>query len=151
MAGLLAQRAAVAPAGSLEPDALVKGVRIITPLGGGHEEQLAAAQTRLVLQCLNQCTADSLTAVRLVDDERADLRSRPVTLDRRRDLQVRKAHGAAADVGDEDTIAHDREPFEPSLDRTGLRGVAQLCEQARNSLRVGSLRVPDRQPHGTRL
>jgi hypothetical protein len=126
-------------------------MRVVSVLGGGHEQQLAAAGTCLVLQRLNQCTADSLPAVRLVDDERTDLRDRAITLDRRRDLQMRKANRAAVEVGDHDAVADDREALEPSLDRARLRGIAQLREQTRDSLGVGSLRVPDRQTHGTRL
>jgi len=123
----------------------------VAVLGGGHEQLLAAAGTCVVLKRLNQCTADSLTAVRLVDDQRADLRRRAITLDRRRDLKMREADGQAVEVGDHDAVAHDREPLEPSLDRARLRRIAQLREQARDSPGVGSLRVPDRQTHGTRL
>jgi hypothetical protein len=32
-----------------------------------------------------------------------------------------------------------------------VTGIAQLCEQGGDLLRVGGLRVPDRQTHATRL
>jgi hypothetical protein len=89
--------------------------------------------------------------MRLVDDERRQLRGRTLVFDRRRDLQMSQARDVSVDVGHDQTIADDAEPFEPSFHGASVRGIAELSEQPGNRIRVLKLRVPDRQTHPARL
>ena len=89
--------------------------------------------------------------MRVVDDEGADLRRRPLALERRGHLQVGEPYDLALHLGDDDPVADDLEPLEASLDGARLRGIAELAQQARHCRRVPGLRVPDRQIHGARL
>ena len=50
---------------------------------------------------------------------------------------------AFVDLGDDDAVADDREPFEAGDDRGGLGRIAELVEQARHRVRVARSRVPD--------
>lgn len=132
-------------------DADVEVMRIFAPRGGRQEEQFAPAKSCLVLHRLNQCTADSTALIAVVDHERADLRCRPITLERRRDLQVREPYRMSLEVGDDDAVAEDPEPLEAALDGGRLRRIAELTEQEGDGRRIRRLCVPDRQTHGTRL
>jgi 4-hydroxy-tetrahydrodipicolinate synthase len=116
-----------------------------------EEHQGAATGARLALERLDQRTADAFAAVGLVNDERADLRRRPVVLDRGGDLEMSKADDLVAGLGDDHPVTDDLEAFEAGGDRVGLRRIAELTQKVGDSPRVGGSRVPDRQPHDGRV
>ena len=70
----------------LEPDPTVELVRVLATRCRRQEEQHTAARTRFRLHRVDERTTYAFTAVRLVHDERADLRRRPFVLDRRRGM-----------------------------------------------------------------
>ncbi len=124
---------------------------VVPPLGRRQEQETTSALARLRFQLLDQCASDPAAAVLCVDDERGNPGNGTLMLDCGRHLQVRKPHGTAVELGDDDTVTDDRQALEPGPDRARLRGIAQLCEQSGDRLGVGSLCVPDRQTHGSRL
>jgi 4-hydroxy-tetrahydrodipicolinate synthase len=126
-------------------------MRVRSARARGEEHQRAAAGARLVLERLDERTADAFAAVGLVHDERADLRRRPVVLDGGGDLEMSQADDLLADLGDDHPVTDDLEAFEAGGDRVGLRRIAELTEKVGDSPRVRGSRVPDRQPHDGRV
>ena len=117
----------------------------------GEEQDHATAGPSLGVHRVDECAADALTAVGFVDDERADLRRRPVVFDRGGDLEVGEADNFAVDLRDHDSVADDCQAFEARGDRLRLRRIAELAEQAGHGGRVRRSCVPDRQSHRGRV
>ena len=117
----------------------------------GEEQNNAAAGPRLLLERVDKGSADAFAAMCLVDDERTDLRRRPVVLDRRHDLQVRQPDDLPVALGNHHPVADDHEALETPGDRAWLRRIAELAQETSHRLGVRGLGVPDRQRHGSRV
>jgi 4-hydroxy-tetrahydrodipicolinate synthase len=126
-------------------------VRVGSPRARRQEQHDTAAAARLLLELVDERTADALAAMRFVDDQRADLCRRAVVLDRRHDLQVRKPDDLLVDQGDDDAIADDLQALEPGGDRARVRWIAELAQETSRNRRVRAVRIPDRQSHGGRV
>ena len=122
-------------------------MRVLATRCRRDEEQHTTARTRFRFQCLDKRTTYAFTAVRLVHDEGADLRSGPFVLDRRRGMELSEADDLVVELRDHDPITDDDETLEPRGDGRSVRLVAQLSEQSRD--RGGILRpgIPNRQTH----
>jgi 4-hydroxy-tetrahydrodipicolinate synthase len=116
-----------------------------------QEHQDAAACACLLLERVDEGTADALAAVGLVHDQCADLGRRPVVLDRRRDLDVSQADHLVVDLRHDDPIADDPETLEPRGHGIGLGLIAELAQEPGESRRIRRPRVPDRQRHEGRV
>ena len=126
-------------------------MRVGPARAGGEKQQHATACSRLGVERIDQGTADALTAAGFVDDERTDLRRRPVVFECGSDVEVSEADDFFADLGDHDPVADDYQAFEPCGDGVRLGRIAELTQQAGHIHRVCWVRVPDRQSHEGRV
>jgi 4-hydroxy-tetrahydrodipicolinate synthase len=126
-------------------------VRVRAAPARRQEHDDAATRPRLLFERIDERAAHALAAVGFLDDERADLGRGPVVLDRRRDLQVRKADDLLVDLCDHHPVADDAESLEARGDSALLGRIAELTQKAHHGGRVRGARVPDCQPHGGRL
>ncbi|MDX6435942.1 MAG: 4-hydroxy-tetrahydrodipicolinate synthase, partial [Gaiellaceae bacterium] len=116
-----------------------------------QEQQCAATRTRLGVHGFDERAPNPLAAVRFGNDQRADLRSGAVVLDRRCHLKMREPDDLVAAVGDDDPVADDPEPFQSWMDGVGCGWIAELAEQAGDHLAIGRACVSDRHGHASRL
>jgi 4-hydroxy-tetrahydrodipicolinate synthase len=116
-----------------------------------EEEHHAASGARLLLERVDEGPPDARAPMRFIDDERTDLRGRPVVLDRRHDLQVREPDDLLIVLGHHHPVADDHEALETPGDRARLRRIAELAQETSHRLGVRALRIPDRQRHGGRV
>ena len=137
--------------GLLQSDTGIELVGVLPARCGRQEQKLAPARASLRFHFLDERATDSSAPMRLVHDERTDLRRGAVTLERRRHLEMCEPDDGTVELGDDDTVTHDREALESSRHGASVGGIAQLCEQGGDLLPVGGLRLPDRQTHATRL
>ncbi|MDX6386685.1 MAG: 4-hydroxy-tetrahydrodipicolinate synthase [Gaiellaceae bacterium] len=116
-----------------------------------QEQQCAATRTRLGVHGFDERAPNPLAAVRFGNDQRADLCSGAVVLDRRCHLKMREPDDLVAAVGDDDPVADDPEPFQSWMDGVGCGWIAELAEQAGDHLAIGRACVSDRHGHASRL
>ncbi len=127
----------------LEADAAIELVHVSPSRARGQKQQRAASCPRLGFQRLDERTPDALATVRIIDDESADLRHRPVVFDCGSHLEMGEPNDLLTDIGDKDAVADDRQPLEPRDDGGRRDRVAELVEQARDSIRVARSSVAD--------
>lgn len=122
-------------------------MRVLAPCCCCQEQEDTAASTRFRLHLLDKRTTYALAAVRLVHDERTDLRRRPFMLDGRRRVQVSKADDFVVQLRDDDAVTDDDKTLKPRRYCRSVRLVAQLAEQGCNRHPVARQSIPNRQIH----
>jgi len=120
-------------------------VRVRAALGGGEEEDAAAALTGLRLHRVDERTAEACAADRLVDDERRELSGRRGVLQRGGHVQRGEPGHRAVHLRDDDAVACGAHPVDPRGHRPGGRRIPQLPEEIRDRRGILLPCIPDGQ------
>jgi hypothetical protein len=147
-AGMSPERLGKAFACLLEADPLVEGVSIVSVARRRQEEQAAPAPLRFPLQLAHQSLSYSTPTMKLVYDDRAELRRRLVVCNGEAGMEASESNNGATQLRNDDSVrAARRKALQPPANVVSRGRISKLSNQGCETFCVTRTRITDRDLH----